>query len=103
MAEIFRRVEKKYIINKEQFEQVQEIMKNKMVEDSYGKSKICNVYFDTANYDLISHSIQKPVYKDKIRLRSQKLIINDGNVYVRANGDGLDANGSIYINGGTLL
>ena len=70
MAEFFRRVEKKYIINKKQFEIIQDRMQDKMIEDSYGKSKICNVYFDTPNYDLISHSIQKPVYKDKIRLRS---------------------------------
>ena len=33
---------------------------------------------------------------------NQKLIINDGNVYVKVNGDGLDANGSIYINGGNV-
>lgn len=70
MAEFFRRVEEKYILNAEQFNKIQEAMKDIMVEDSYGKSKICNVYFDTKNYDLISHSIQKPVYKDKIRLRS---------------------------------
>ncbi len=70
MAEFFRRVEKKYIITKEQFLYIQELMKDRMIEDEHGKSKICNVYFDTKNYDLISHSIQKPIYKDKIRLRS---------------------------------
>lgn len=70
MAEFFRRVEKKYIITEEQYSYIKEKMKEKMVEDRYGKSKICNIYFDTPNYDLISHSIQKPIYKDKIRLRS---------------------------------
>lgn len=34
---------------------------------------------------------------------NQKLIINGGNIYVRASGDGLDANGSIYINGGNII
>lgn len=70
MAEYFRRIEKKYIIDRKQFEKIQNLLKDKMVEDKFGKSKICNLYFDTQNYDLISHSIQKPVYKDKIRLRS---------------------------------
>ena len=34
---------------------------------------------------------------------NQKLVINDGNITVNATGDGLDANGSIYINGGNIL
>lgn len=34
---------------------------------------------------------------------NQKLVMNDGNVTVNAIGDGLDANGGIYINGGKLL
>lgn len=34
---------------------------------------------------------------------NQKLVINDGNIYVEAEGDGLDANGSIYINNGKII
>lgn len=34
---------------------------------------------------------------------NQKLVINNGNITVNATGDGLDANGSIYINGGNVL
>lgn len=33
----------------------------------------------------------------------QKLTINDGYIYIDSKGDGLDANGSIYINGGTVI
>ena len=82
MPEIFRRVEKKYIISKIQFEYIQDIMKDRMIEDSFGKSKICNIYFDTNNYDLISHSIQKPIYKDKIRLRSYNIPTNKDCVFL---------------------
>ena len=70
MADIFRRVEKKYIVSEEQYKKIKEKMKENMVEDKFGKSTICNIYFDTDRYDLISHSITKPYFKEKVRLRS---------------------------------
>ncbi len=82
MAEFFRRVEKKYIINQEQYEHIMAKMNGEMIEDSHGQSKICNIYFDTKNYDLISHSIQKPVYKDKVRLRSYNVPNEEDTVYL---------------------
>lgn len=82
MAEIFRRVEKKYIINKEQYLYLKEILNERMIEDEHGKSTICNIYFDTGQFDLIRHSISKPYYKDKIRLRSYNTPDFDSNVYL---------------------
>ena len=82
MAEFFRRVEKKYIISKEQYLRIKEILNEKMVEDEHGKSTICNLYFDTNNFDLIMHSISKPYYKDKVRLRSYNIPDLDSNVYL---------------------
>ena len=73
MNDIFRRVEKKYILNKEQYEQIKKILETKVISDEYGKSTICNIYFDTGNYELISHSITKPFFKEKIRLRSYNI------------------------------
>jgi len=82
MAEFFRRVEKKYILNKEQYLAVKELIKNFMIEDEHGKSTICNLYFDTDNYDLIRHSITKPMYKDKVRLRSYNVPNLESKVYL---------------------
>lgn len=82
MAEFFKRVEKKYIINQNQYQILKEILDNKMVEDEHGKSTICNIYFDTDNYELIRHSITKPVYKDKIRLRSYNVPTQADNVFL---------------------
>lgn len=82
MADIFRRVEKKYIVTKQQYLFLKQIIKDKMVEDEYGKSTICNIYFDTENYDLIRHSISKPIFKDKIRLRSYNIPKLDSQVYL---------------------
>ena len=41
-----------------------------MALDKYGRATIRNIYFDTENYRLIRRSIEKPAYKEKLRLRS---------------------------------
>ena len=82
MNDIFRRVEKKYILNKKQYEQIRKILKNYIVQDEYGKSTVCNIYFDTENYDLISHSITKPFFKEKIRLRSYNIPNKESTVFL---------------------
>lgn len=38
--------------------------------DEYGRTTIRNLYFDTDNYRLIRRSIEKPTYKEKLRVRS---------------------------------
>ncbi|MGN1270178.1 MAG: polyphosphate polymerase domain-containing protein [Clostridia bacterium] len=82
MSEFFRRIEKKYIITREQYLILKDILKNKMIEDEHGKSTICNIYFDTDQFELIRHSITKPIYKDKVRLRSYNIPSNDSTVYL---------------------
>lgn len=82
MADIFRRVELKYIIDKKQYDYLMNSMKEYIVEDEYKESTICNIYFDTANYDLISHSITKPYFKEKIRLRSYNIPSEESIVFL---------------------
>lgn len=82
MSEFFRRVEKKYIITKKQYAEVEEKIKDKMIEDEHGRSTISNLYFDTEQFELIRHSITKPIYKDKIRLRSYNIPTDNTNVYL---------------------
>ena len=67
---IFRRYEIKYLMTKAQAEALKEKMREYMRGDKYGNSVICNIYFDTPDYLLIRRSIEKPVYKEKLRLRS---------------------------------
>ncbi|MGN0478934.1 MAG: polyphosphate polymerase domain-containing protein, partial [Hominenteromicrobium sp.] len=38
--------------------------------DTYGRSTICNIYFDTPDRVLVRTSLEKPVYKEKLRLRT---------------------------------
>lgn len=81
-SNIFRRIEKKYIINKEQYEEIKKLILIYMKEDSYGKSTICNIYFDSDDYALIRNSITRPYYKDKVRLRSYNVPRIDSKVYL---------------------
>lgn len=80
--EIFQRYEKKYILTKAQYEQFIERVKYHIETDQYGESTICNLYYDTPSYDLIRTSIEKPVYKEKLRLRSYGIPKNTDKTFV---------------------
>ncbi len=67
---VFRRYELKFIINNQQYNAIIDTINQNMELDEHGKSLVCNLYFDTSNSLLIRRSIEKPVYKEKIRLRS---------------------------------
>jgi len=71
--EVFRRTEKKYLLNEEQYNNLFNKIEPFLEKDKYFKSTICNIYYDTCNSDLILSSMEKPVYKEKIRLRSYKV------------------------------
>ncbi len=67
---IFKRYEVKYLLNREQKLRVLAAMEPYMMPDKYFFATIRNLYFDTDNYRLIRHSMEKPAYKEKLRLRS---------------------------------
>ena len=67
---VFRRYEKKFVLKGDQYRIFREKIDKYMQVDEYGLSTICNIYYDTADYSLIRSSIEKPVYKEKLRLRS---------------------------------
>ncbi len=81
-ATSFKRVEKKYLLSNAQYEAIMRGIADKIRPDEYGESTICNVYYDTASFDLIRHSIEKPVYKEKLRLRSYGIPTEDSTVFV---------------------
>ena len=78
----FERVEKKYLMTKEQFERFRQRTENLITLDQYGLHTICNIYYDTDTYDLIRYSIEKPKYKEKLRLRSYGIPTKDSTVFV---------------------
>lgn len=78
----FKRYELKYLITKEQKEMIQNAFASYMKADDYGRSTICNIYFDTPDSLLIRRSLEKPVYKEKLRVRSYGTATEDSTVFV---------------------
>lgn len=66
----FNRYETKYLISSKQQKAILEAIKEHITNDEYGKSTICNIYFDTPDSLLIRRSMESPFYKEKLRLRS---------------------------------
>ena len=67
---IFERTEIKYIISLRQREALLKMIEAYIKTDEYGESTVCSLYFDTDDFLLIRNSMDKPVYKEKLRLRS---------------------------------
>lgn len=70
IQQVFKRVEKKYLVDTEQYDELMAVLALHMNNDEYGLYTICNVYYDNVNNDLMRASIDKPVYKEKFRVRS---------------------------------
>lgn len=79
---VFKRYELKYLITKEQQKLLIEIMTEYMEPDEFGKSTIYNIYFDTPSKILIRRSNEKPLYKEKLRIRSYGVAASDTTVFV---------------------
>ena len=66
---VFKRIEKKYRINKAEKDELLKIILPRIVPDAHGKSTVCSLYMDTPDYLLIRNSIDANTYKEKLRLR----------------------------------
>ncbi|MBS1333352.1 MAG: polyphosphate polymerase domain-containing protein [Clostridiales bacterium] len=78
---VFQRYEMKYLLTPDQKEAVLRAMQPYMEPDRYGRTSIRNLYYDTDNYRLIRRSIERPVYKEKLRVRSYGRAEPDGVVF----------------------
>lgn len=79
---VFKRYELKYILSLEQKETVLTAMAPYMKLDKYGRTTIRNLYYDTNTYLLIRRSVEKPTYKEKLRVRSYIKASPDSTVFV---------------------
>lgn len=79
---VFKRCELKYMLTFEQKKRILEVISPYMELDKYGRTTIRNVYFDTDTYLLIRRSIEKPEYKEKLRIRSYERATPDSTVFV---------------------
>lgn len=78
----FKRYEIKYLLTSRQKRAILQAMEPYMKLDSYGRTVIRNIYFDTDSFRLIRRSLEKPTYKEKLRVRSYQAAADDDPVFV---------------------
>jgi len=79
---VMKRYELKYLLSAEQTEFLKKRLEGHMVLDEYGLTSIASLYYDTPDKRLIRTSIEKPVFREKIRLRSYGIAKDDSPVYL---------------------
>jgi hypothetical protein len=80
--DVFERIEVKYLLDDLQYTELMKRLQPMAAIDSYGKTSILNIYFDTPDYKLIKNSLEKPVYKEKLRLRTYGTPQDDTNAFI---------------------
>jgi len=78
----FKRYEKKYLLSTQQYESLLSRLAPHIVRDEFFQSTVCTIYYDSDDYSLIRNSIEKPVYKEKLRVRSYNTPDPHGEVFV---------------------
>jgi len=81
-GDTFERKEKKYLISAEQCAAIKAGLSSRMSLDDYGATRIDSLYLDTPNHALICRSLEKPLYKEKLRIRSYGAFSEADVVYV---------------------
>lgn len=79
---VFKRREIKFLVNAEQRAMLEKAFEEHMIPDEHGESTICNVYYDTPDFRLIRTSLEKPVYKEKLRIRSYGRTTENGKIFM---------------------
>ena len=90
---VMKRHEVKYLLNGEQTRRFREKLQGHMQIDQYGKTSIASLYYDTPTYQLIRSSLEKPAFKEKLRLRSYGLATQESPVFLEMK---RKANGVVY-------
>ncbi len=79
---VFKRYEIKFLLTCQQKNAIIMEMAPYMRLDKYGKTTVRNLYYDTDSFLLIRRSIEKPVFKEKLRIRSYKKADKTDEVFV---------------------
>ena len=79
---IIDRMEQKYFISFDKYKELMNKIEDKLVKDKYFDERIYNIYFDNDQYEFIIKSLDKPLYKEKVRLRSYTEAKEGTNVFL---------------------
>ena len=66
----FKRTEKKYCLSATQYAQIMMVISQHMQPDEYTHTVVNSLYLDTPDSQIIRRSLEKPLYKEKLRVRS---------------------------------
>ena len=80
--QVFRRTEVKYRLSEQKYQELLCLIEPYLKKDQYFKGMNCSVYYDTDSRYLAIHSLEKPLYKEKIRLRSYEVPKLDDTVFI---------------------
>ena len=80
--EVFKRTEQKYLLDANTYMKLRKHLEPYAQVDSYGKTTVCNIYYDTPDRLLVKRSAEKPFYKEKFRVRSYGTPTKDSPVFV---------------------
>ena len=78
---VFKRKEIKYLLNSEERNALLPILEAHMEPDAFAHSSIFNLYYDTPDFRMVRRSLEKPMYKEKLRLRSYGTPENTSTVF----------------------
>jgi hypothetical protein len=78
----FKRYESKYLLSREKFAALWPELEPYLEPDDFFRSTVCSVYYDCEDFRLIRRSIEKPVYKEKLRVRSYNVPNPEDEVFV---------------------
>lgn len=76
-ANTFKRREMKFLLTADQYRLLFDEVSRYMTEDEFGLHTILNIYLDSRNDDLIRNAINKPAYREKLRLRAYGKSVTD--------------------------
>ena len=79
---VFQRYEFKYLLTRGQQARLLSAAGARLRPDEYSHSSIRNLYLDTPDFRLIRRSLEKPVYKEKMRIRCYGPAHPDSPVFV---------------------
>lgn len=78
----FERVEQKYLLDESKYNTLFEAISGHITPDEFGESQVCNIYYDTPDWRIVRRSIRKPLYKEKLRLRTYGIPNSDSYAFV---------------------
>lgn len=79
---VFERREQKYMLTRQQYELLRDLLRGLMKRDENGHYTVSNLYYDTDDYRFIRASIEKPRYKEKLRLRAYGRVTEGSPVFL---------------------